>query len=623
MKKIIAAILSICMMTAGISAFALPEAQTYGNNISVTGKLLEEREGDSVSILMYDKDSTLEKEERILHIGMTEVQYGGDYKYKFKYTMPSGKTLDDYTIKAKIGADDVTDSIISIENDSMNAFDVSVRMDAYFTPEVTIINKLERAMGAKIIISAYTDAGELTGIKIVDTDVPYDQMGEGFKVNIAELGGDYIKAFMWDEELTAIPLAEAGRGNTASDTKFKDGDVISITGSSSVHISTAPAFIDHFYQTRYPDIDVTVYNTGVGGDRVYMVLDRLEWDVYYGNPDKIYLLCGGNDLGYWNYGVGKEEITESKLQSIYNSLSNYQKFIDTMNADGKDFVFLGTALMDEGDYTGAVTDETFYKGANKAVGILNAKVSELAEEKGIKNIDFFNYTTQITNKLRENDPTAPALARSDRIHLTDGGYFVEGALILLAQGNDEVVSTVEIDVNDTDNMTVKNAGVTVTEAAADKLVYEYNPSSIPLANGSWYKDAEKLYPITEKLNQEIIKVTGLEAGDYTIRFTDKDMNEYNLGTFTSDELANGVNIAINANNPGQIQSMTAMAKQVTRRTKEQNVRSRVADMVEKETYKDEAVIADFNAAKDAAQAYAAQAKALSIPKDYTVTIEKN
>ncbi len=622
MKKVISLLLCACMIFTSMVVLAAPEAKTYGSNITVYGELAPEREGDDVSILMYDTDTTLDSLDRVLHVGMTKVQYGGEYQYKFKYTIPEGKTIENYTIKAKIGADDISDTIISVLEDKINAFDVSVRMDAYFTPEVTITNKHEDITDAKVIVASYTDAGELVGTKIVDTTVPYDQEGEGYVVNIADIGGDYVKAFLWDDEISPIPLAKNDRTKTTSDTKFKDGDVVSITGSSSVHLSTAPTFIDHFYQTRYPDIDVTIYNTGVGGDRVYMVLDRLDWDVYYGNPNKLYLLCGGNDVKYWEYGVGKEELTEDKIEFIYNSYDNYQKFINTMREDGKDFVFLGTALYDEGDYRGATYGDDYYIGSNKAIGIINGLVKDLAEKENIKNIDFFNYTTQITDTVRATDPTSPVLSSNDRVHLTDHGYLVEGALILLAQGNDEVVATVDINVDDVEKSTYKNAVVEVTEATDTKVTYNYAPKSIPLANGTWYKEADKLYPITEKLNQEIIKVTGLEEGTYTIKFTDEAGTVYTLGSYTSANLAKGVNIAINDENPGQIQSMEAMAKQVTRRNKEKNVRSMVADEVEAGTQRDPEFLAKFNAGKDEAQSYAAQAKALSVPKTYTVTIEK-
>ena len=617
------------MIFTSMVAFATPVAKSYGSNITIYGELVPEREGDDVSILMYDNDTTLDSVDRVLHIGMTKVQYGGEYQYKFKYVIPSGKTLADYTIKAKIGADDISDSIVNVEENKLNAFDVSVRMNAYFEPEVTITNKHESIKDAKVILASYTNAGELVGTKIVDTTVPYDKEGEGYVVNIEDIDGDYVKAFLWDDEISPIPLAKNDQVKTASDTKFKDGDVVTITGSSSVHLSTAPTFIDHFYQTRYPDIDVTIYNTGVGGDRVWMVLGRLGWDVYYGNPNKIYLLCGGNDIKYWEYGVGDEELTEDRITFIYNSLNNYKKFITRMRTDEKDFVFLGTAPYDEGDYTGAPYGDDFYKGANKAMGILNSLVKDLAEEENVKHIDFYKYVGQITEDIRKENPTSPAFSKvGDRVHMTDAGYLVEGALILLAQGNDEVVASVDINVDELEKSVIKNAEVVVAEANSTKVEYNYAPKAIPLANATWYKDADKLYPITEKLNQEIIKVTGLEEGTYTIKFVDEDLVEYTLGSYTNTALANGVNIAINDENPGQIQSKAAMAKQVIRKTKEENVRSKVANEYDEDGYVDEeaegfaAWLAEFNAGKDEAQEYAAQAKALSIPKTYTVTIEK-
>ena len=635
MKKLISILLCACMILTSMAVFAAaPTAKSYESNISVYGKVDASREGDAITIVMVDNNTSLTALERTVHVGMTETKVGGYYQYKFKFTMPAGKSLADYTLKAKIGDDDITDTIISAETDKANAFDVSLRMDAYFTPEVTITNKLDGETDAKVILASYTNDGELVATKIVDTTVPYDQKGKGHVVNVAELGGDYIKAFMWDDAISPIPMAKNDVTNTALTPKFEDGDVVTFTGSSSMHLSTMPALVDHFYQTRYPDMNVTILNTGVGGDSVAKVLARYDWDVSRGEPNRTYLICGGNDIGYWNFTEEDQTVDADDVAKIEACLGTYDTFIAKMREEGLEMVLLGTAPFDYGaNYEGAVMpgDELWHPGADNAIRILSAKLDEkvaaLENNDDVKRIDFYNYVDQITKDARKDDPNAKALASYDRIHMEKYGYYVQGVLVLLAQGHDEVVSTVDINVADVKNANIENAAVTVKEATSSKVAYTYDPNSLPLGLCQWYKDAEKFYPVTEKLNQEIIRIKGLEEGTYTITFTGEDDAVYTLGSYTNAELAKGVNIAINEYNPGQIQAAAAMAKQVTRQSKDEGVRAMVAPMYKAGTDKDPEAFATwlegYNVKKDAAYEYSTQARALSTPKTYEVVIEKN
>lgn len=634
MKKLISILLCACMILTSMAVLAAPTAKSYESNISVYGKVDASREGDAITIVMVDNNTSLTALERTVHVGMTETKVGGYYQYKFKFTMPAGKSFSDYTLKAKIGDDDITDTIISAETDKTNAFDVSLRMDAYFTPEVTITNKLDGETDAKVILASYTKDGDLVATKVVDTTVPYDQKGKGHVVNVAELGGDYIKAFMWDDAISPIPMAKNDVTDTALTPKFEDGDVVSFTGSSSMHLSTMPALVDHFYQTRYPNMNVTILNTGVGGDSVAKVIARYDWDVSRGNPNRTYLICGGNDIGYWNYTEEDQTVDADDIARIEACLGTYDTFIAKMREEGLEMVLLGTAPLDYyANYEGAVMpgDELWHPGSDNAVRILNTKLDEkidaLENTDDVKRIDFYNYVAQISADARKDDPNAKALASHDRIHMEKYGYYVQGVLVLLAQGHDEVVSTVDIDVADVENSNIENAVVTVKEATSSKVAYTYDPNSLPLGLCQWYKDAEKFYPVTEKLNQEIIRVKGLEAGTYTITFTDEEGTVYTLGSYTNTELAEGVNIATNEYNPGQIQSKAAMAKQVTRQSKDEGVRAMVAPMYKAGTDKDPEAFAawleGYNAKKDAAYEYSTQAKALSTPKTYEVVIEKN
>ena len=117
----------------------------------------------------------------------------------------------------------------------------------------------------------------------------------------------------------------------------------------------------------------------------------------------------------------------------------------------------------------------------------------------------------------------------------------------------------------------RKATVTLTSVTPTRVEYEYLPKAIPFAYTSYYKLFEATWgvPITENINQEIIKVTGLTEGTYKITIGGSTLSK----TYTSAELAEGVNIAIDEKNPAQIQAISAYSLAVTKVANEGAYRS--------------------------------------------------
>jgi hypothetical protein len=84
-----------------------------------------------------------------------------------------------------------------------------------------------------------------------------------------------------------------------------------------------------------------------------------------------------------------------------------------------------------------------------------------------------------------------------------------------------------------------NAKVTALRACTSGVAFTYAPKALPFPKIPEYEKADTLYPLTERLNREIIEVDGLAAGSYDIAF-----DGAKIGTFTADEFAKGVNIAL-------------------------------------------------------------------------------
>ena len=112
----------------------------------------------------------------------------------------------------------------------------------------------------------------------------------------------------------------------------------------------------------------------------------------------------------------------------------------------------------------------------------------------------------------------------------------------------------------------ENATVSSVNASASEVTYTYKPNSLPLANVAKYKYVKNYgVDIENHMNREIIKVSNLEKGTYTIT-----MNGAEIGSYSAKELAEGVNVAEIANNPNQQVAVTLDAAVTKKFTNEKS-----------------------------------------------------
>ena len=84
-----------------------------------------------------------------------------------------------------------------------------------------------------------------------------------------------------------------------------------------------------------------------------------------------------------------------------------------------------------------------------------------------------------------------------------------------------------------------NARVTHVVKRADGVAFTYAPKALPFPAIPAYTNAESFYPVTERLNQEVFIVEGLEPGTYGIAFDGRE-----VGEFSAEDLYSGVNVAL-------------------------------------------------------------------------------
>ena len=92
-----------------------------------------------------------------------------------------------------------------------------------------------------------------------------------------------------------------------------------------------------------------------------------------------------------------------------------------------------------------------------------------------------------------------------------------------------------------DGRVEKSAGAKVSqvEAAPRGLSFRYEPGTLPFPVTDEYRKADEFYPVTAKMNVELLKVSGLPEGEYDL-LADGAV----LGTISSRRFAEGVNLAL-------------------------------------------------------------------------------
>jgi hypothetical protein len=84
-----------------------------------------------------------------------------------------------------------------------------------------------------------------------------------------------------------------------------------------------------------------------------------------------------------------------------------------------------------------------------------------------------------------------------------------------------------------------NVKVPSVDVRKDGIAFTYAPKALPFPMTPEYKEVEKFYSLTKRVNQEILAVEQLRSGTYELAF-----DGVKVGEFTAEEFGKGVNIAV-------------------------------------------------------------------------------
>ena len=569
MKKFISVVLVMLMCLSCLSAFASEtESTKYQNTVRVAG---EAKGDDFITVMLVDETATEETltNEDIKYIEQVECDNSGKFSLMFTY----GESIDG--LKLMVRAENTPEEVKINESSVLSELVEVATRTLTKDGNLIVINEIENFFGIENvtyhIVAAFYDAENrlISAECSVDKELNLTENSTVFKTAVPE-GTAQQKIYVWTSSM--IPVADAKTqlpGNPAFNNFEEDEEVVvALIGDSltqhNMGLGSYKLSYQHYYMTRYPNKKVTFVSKGIGGNSAPNAVARVDWDIMDcegKKPDAALIMLGMNDAPTFLYTNDTEAAEKTCDEAYERFTSNIEKLVDMLLERGVETTLMSSTLFDHGD-AAVLTGSDFAKEIggkkyrrNDEMARYAEFMKELAEEKNLNYIPMNEMTTALTEEIRSKEGNAniAVFTKEDRVHPVDDseGSYLLGILAAVEQTGNSLVADVEIDA-DTLSVKAYNADVTNVTDKDGNLSYQYEPKSLPLAADKAYLDIKNVfkYDIANFANKENIKITNLEAGSYEVK-----IDGVTLGTYSADDLANGINIADNLRNPSQVKAL--------------------------------------------------------------------
>lgn len=354
-------------------------------------------------------------------------------------------------------------------------------------------------------------------------------------------------------------------------TPFKEGERAVFLGNSITDGGHYHSYIWLYYMTRFPDMRLTVLNAGIGGDKASDMLVRLDGDVFSKRPTVLITTFGMNDTGYFEYnGDQPEKFADEKVKESYDAYKQMEERFKKL--ENTKIVLMGSSPYDE---TAAIEGNNPFKNKNKAMVRVVDFQRESAKNNGWQFFDLNQPMTELNQKFQQKDP-AFTLCGNDRIHPDNDGHMVMAYLFLKAQGfAGKEVADINIDASKASLISSSNCEVTNLKKTATGISFDYLANSLPypmdtIARGWGQKkgqfEATKVVPFMDEMNRELLAVKGLK-GNYKLTIDGEE-----IGIWSADDYAKGINMASLTNTPQYQQAFRIMHLNEDRFEKERRTR---------------------------------------------------
>ena len=323
---------------------------------------------------------------------------------------------------------------------------------------------------------------------------------------------------------------------------FKDGDTICFLGDSITHGGQYHEFLQLFYATRYPELNLSFHNCGISGDNASGMLARFEEDVMKHKPTHVFLMTGMNDVNRTLYfeGTASDKILNQRAAA----LKTYKKQTALLVAKIKAYqvvpILLTPTIYDQ--YSKIERENNL--GCNDALIECSHHLKKLGDKYDALVIDLNTPMKALMERELKKDSLFTIIGK-DRVHPGTTGHFIMFHEIISGLEAPSVVSKIAIDVNqDEQEIRVQNLSLQNALFSDSLISFRTSEMSLPFPMERSLHDAISLTSFKELYNQQLFQAEGLPNKNYDL-FIDKQ----HIGTFDAYDLKNGINLSLYKNTP--------------------------------------------------------------------------
>ena len=352
-----------------------------------------------------------------------------------------------------------------------------------------------------------------------------------------------------------------GEGRAWAESKpqaFQKGETVCIIGDSITQGGMYHSNMYLFYVTRFPDRELRLLNCGISGDTAAGACRRLDWDILIHRPAAATVLLGMNDAGSKYYIKDDEKSKAARQPAIEQYAANLTNLVEGLRKANVRVTLLTPPIYEQNADTGT----TSYLGYNDALRNCGEEVRKIAQKFDLPVIDIHAAMDALNCTAQKADPKFTLVGR-DRVHPGGLGHMVIAYVLLKAQEMPSCVSKTVLAADAAKIIEQVNCKVSNLKAAQGELSFDSLEAALPFPVPPGAQGALKLVPFQQELNQELLKITGLTDGKYTLSIDDQAVGQYEAA-----ELASGVNLAANTKTPQYQQALAVDALNTKRHSLE-------------------------------------------------------
>ncbi len=338
--------------------------------------------------------------------------------------------------------------------------------------------------------------------------------------------------------LSVILLCGVAFGAPADSFYLHAGDTVVFYGDSITDQRLYTMLTELYTVTRYPKLEVRFVHSGWGGDRVSgggggPIDLRLQRDVLTYHPTVMTIMLGMNDGRYANHTAADDE-------AYY---AGYRHLVETVR---KAVPSLRVTAIEPSPYDDVTRPFTLQPdGYNAVLQKYSDWLQHYASEAHLDVADLNRPVVAMLQKANSEDAATAQKILPDRVHPALAGHMIMAEQLLKAWNARPLVSAVTINA-----AAGKVAGKEFAQVSAFQtapLSWTETDEALPLPFAAWLADDRehsialtvKSSDITEALNRQPLRVTGLAEGRYQLK-----IDGAVVGVWSDKEWAAGVNLAV-------------------------------------------------------------------------------